>query len=739
MNRHVEALAEEFLGRGHDVRVLAPFDPPGRVSRVLHRAGAEDRPLPEYLTPLGRTVGFSANGSVSNLAPFPAGGIVAPRRLVREGEFDVLHVHEPLVPLVGWNATLGARTPVVGTFHTYSTKPLPNQIANALGARRLFNRLAARIAVSQAAAWTGRRWFGGDYTIIPNGVDVDAAPAASHVSGPELKILFVGRPEERKGLPILLTAFGALVEHVPCRLTVIGAEREDVLRYIADPDLLRWIDVRGRVSGGDLWTALHRADVLCAPSLSGESFGMVLTEAFAAGTPVIASAIAGYSDVVTDGVDGILVPPADPQRLAEELQRIHHEPERLAAMARAARRSAQRYAWPRVADRVTEVYERAIEAPRPATAGERVAHWAGLRPADGRPKTPARRLPSLEPAPTRAGGRGRRVARRAGLAVAGGLGVGLTALAARKIGIDNVVESIVRSNLTWVLIACALMGLSLFFRAASWYWIAHAALPNRPIRRRDVTSATMIGVLMSATLPARLGEPARALTLSRRTGRMKETFPVLLGTLVSQTMLNLVALLLLGAIIVSTTPLFHSGTQKLFAFSLVPLVVLLVVLVAPLLMRRNGNGRLARLGGAVHRALVQVRAGLAVFRDPRHGTAAAAAQLAAWAIQLSACWALLYALGLDGEAGIGAAAAVLFAVNVTAVVPATPSNIGVFQLAVISVLHTGFGIGTADALAYGVILQGVEIATAVALGLPALVREGMTWSDLRVQALSTAP
>ena len=156
-------------------------------------------------------------------------------------------------------------------------------------------------------------------------------------------------------------------------------------------------------------------------------------------------------------------------------------------------------------------------------------------------------------------------------------------------------------------------------------------------------------------------------------------------------------------------------------------------------MRRNGNGRMARIGAAVHRALVQVRAGLAVFRDPRRGAAAAAAQLGAWAIQLAACWALLYALDLDGKAGFGAAAAVLFAVNVTAVVPATPSNIGVFQLAVISVLHTGFNVGTADALAYGVILQAVEIATAVALGLPALVREGLTWSDLRVQALSTAP
>lgn len=739
MNRHVEALAEEFLGRGHDVRVLAPVDPPGRLSRALHRAPAERLQLPDYLVPLGRTMGFGANGSVSNLAPFPAGGVVAPRNLVRSGEFDVVHVHEPLVPLVGWNATLAARDPVVGTFHTYSTKPVPNYIANALGARRVFNRLSARIAVSEAAAWTGRRWFGGEYTIVPNGVDVDAAPDEPKPAGPELRILFVGRADERKGLPILLTAFNALVEHVPCRLTVIGTDREEVLRYVADPDLLQWLDIRGRVSREDLWKELHRADLLCAPSLSGESFGMVLTEAFAAGTPVIASAIAGYSDVVSDGVDGLLVPPGDPQRLAEELQRAHYEPERLRAMGEAARRSAQRYAWPRVADQVTAVYERAIEAPKPATAGEKVAHWAGLRSADGHPKRPAERLPSLDPPLAQAGNKGRALARRLGLAVAGIMGVGLTLLAAQKIGVDNVVESIVRSNLTWVLIACALMASSLFFRAASWYWIARAALPNRPVRRRDVTSATMIGVLMSATLPARLGEPARALTLARRTGRMRETFPVLLGTLVSQTMLNLVALVMLGVIIVSTTPLFHSGTKQIFLFSLVPLIVLLVVLLAPLLMRRNGNGRLARLGGAVHRALVQVRAGLAVFRDPRHGTTATVAQLSAWAIQLAACWALLYALGLDGRAGIGAAAAVLFAVNVTAVVPATPSNIGVFQLAVISVLHTGFNVSTADALAYGVILQAVEIATAVALGLPALVREGLTWSDLRMQALSTAP
>ncbi|HEU4905949.1 MAG TPA: glycosyltransferase [Solirubrobacterales bacterium] len=737
VNRHVEALAEELLGRGHHVRVLAPYDPPDRLSRTLHRAPAEARELPDYLVPLGRTAGFPANGAVSNLAPFPAGGVLAPRRELRQGRYDVIHVHEPVVPLVGWNAVLGSTAPAVGTFHSYSTRPLPNHIASALGARRVFNRLSARIAVSKAAAWTGERWFGGRYEIVPNGVDVDAVPHGPKPPSEELRLVFVGRPEERKGLPVLLSAFEALIEHVPSRLTVIGAEREDVLRYLADPETMASIDVRGRVSGERLWETLHEADLLCAPSLSGESFGMVLTEAFAAGTPAIASAIAGYSDVVSDGVDGVLVPPGDPQRLAEELLRAHHEPERLAAMGTAARRSAQRYAWPHVADRVTQVYERAIETPTPQGVGERAGHWLGVRPADGEPASPPRRRESLDPPLAQNGSRRRRLARRIGLGVAGVLGVGLTALAAQKIGVDNVIASIVRSDLTWVLVACALMALSLFFRAASWYGIVRAALPSRTVRRRDVTSATMIGVLMSATLPARLGEPARAMTLARRVGRMRETFPVLLGTLVSQTMLNIVALAMLGAIIVSSTDLFHSSTEKLFLFSLVPLGLLLLVLIAPTLMRANGNGRVARLGASLHRALLQVRAGLAVFRRPRHGAVAAAAQLGAWAIQLAACTALLAALGLPG--GIGAAAAVLFAVNVTAVVPATPSNIGVFQLATISVLHTGFGISTADALAYGVILQAVEIATAVALGLPALVREGLTWSDLRVQALSSAP
>ena len=137
--------------------------------------------------------------------------------------------------------------------------------------------------------------------------------------------------------------------------------------------------------------------------------------------------------------------------------------------------------------------------------------------------------------------------------------------------------------------------------------------------------------------------------------------------------------------------------------------------------------------------MVQVRSGLKVFRHPKYGVPAVALQLFAWVIQLLSCWALMFALGLDSQAGLAASAAVLLAVNVTAVVPATPSNIGVFQLAVVFVLHKGWGISTTDALAYGFILQAVEIATAAALGVPALLREGLTWSDLRTQAIATAP
>ena len=250
VNRHVESLADALIDRGHEVRVLAPWDPPDRRSKVLHRGAAERRSAPDYLIPLGRTVGIGANGAVSNVSVFPYGPTTM-RRELKAGRFDIVHVHEPPAPVLSWDACSFPDAPVVGTFHAYSTKRMPNAIANLLGARRKFNQLTARIAVSEAAAWTGRRWFGGEYHVIPNGVDVDAPPAGPKPRSEKLRVLFVGRSEERKGLPVLLQAFEGLIEHVPARLTLIGASPEDVKRYVPDPATEASIENLGRVSGQD--------------------------------------------------------------------------------------------------------------------------------------------------------------------------------------------------------------------------------------------------------------------------------------------------------------------------------------------------------------------------------------------------------------------------------------------------------------------------------------------------------
>ena len=196
VNRHVEALAEALIERGHELRVLAPWDPPDRLSRALHRAPAERRTRPDYLIPVGRSVGYGANGAVSNLSSFP-GSVLKMRRELHAGRFDVVHVQEPPAPMLAWDACSFPDAPVVGTFHAYSTKRIPNGIANLLGARRKFNQLHARIAVSEAAAWTGQRWYGGEYRIIPNGVDIDAPPLHPKQRSDELRLVFVGWPEER--------------------------------------------------------------------------------------------------------------------------------------------------------------------------------------------------------------------------------------------------------------------------------------------------------------------------------------------------------------------------------------------------------------------------------------------------------------------------------------------------------------------------------------------------------------
>src|SRR5947209_3125629 len=277
VTRHIEALAESFIEQGHHVRVLAPYDPPDRFSAVLHR-GARPQPLnaPDYLVSLGRTIGLNANGAVSNVSLTPFGLATAQREL-RTGRYDVVHVHEPLAPVAPWVITDWMRLPLVGTFHTYNENRLSNGIAAAIGARRMLNHLHVRIAVSEASAWTAKRYFGGHYRIIPNGAHVDSERAmrsAMRPMGETLKIVFVGQAVDRKGLPLLLRAFEALRDHVPCELTVVGPTAEEVGPLILDA---RGIRILGKVTDETKWQELERADVLCAPSLRGESFGLVLT------------------------------------------------------------------------------------------------------------------------------------------------------------------------------------------------------------------------------------------------------------------------------------------------------------------------------------------------------------------------------------------------------------------------------------------------------------------------------
>ena len=370
VTRHIEALAEQHLAAGHDVRVLAPVDPGDWLALRLHRGARPScRPLPDYLVPLGRTFGFPSNGAVSNLA-YGVSTVVALRRELERG-YDVVHLHEPVAPIPGWDSLTTVEAPLVGTFHCYSENVFSNNVANLIGARRRLNRLHVRIAVSAAAAWTGRRFYGGTYRIIPNGVDVPAEPPAPRAPGGEsapLRIAFVGQAVERKGLPVLLRAFEALREHLPVTLHVVGVTADELRPLMLDD---RGVVALGKCSDAEKGEVLEQADVLCAPSLGGESFGMVLTEAFAAGTPVVASEIAGYRDVVKHGANGLLVPRGDARALAEALRDLALDSGRRSALARAARASAERYAWPYVAAEVLAAYGDAIElhaAPAPASA-----------------------------------------------------------------------------------------------------------------------------------------------------------------------------------------------------------------------------------------------------------------------------------------------------------------------------------------------------------------------------------
>jgi phosphatidylinositol alpha-mannosyltransferase len=235
-------------------------------------------------------------------------------------------------------------------------------------------------------------------------------------------------------------------------------------------------------------------------------------------------------------------------------------------------------------------------------------------------------------------------------------------------------------------------------------------------------------------LPGRIGEPSRIFVLARRLeGPRRRLLAVIAGTVFSQTLINLLALAVLSAVTLTAVPLFDGHLAGLLGVLVVPALIFLIVVLGPRLLalgRRSSVPKVVVAAHAATRALALAKRGMRVFARPRNGLPAVLSQLLAWALQWMACYAVLVALGLQRKAGLDAAAAILLAVNVSAILPATPSNVGVFQAACLVVL-AAYGVGSGQALAYGIILQAIEVLTALGLGIPALLREGLTWREIR--------
>lgn len=329
--------------------------------------------------------------------------------------------------------------------------------------------------------------------------------------------------------------------------------------------------------------------------------------------------------------------------------------------------------------------------------------------------------------------RSRAGVRVAVLSVSAAAVIGLAALVVVHVDVAKTAHALAGVHLRWVATAFALMALAMLLRAEAWHAVLVAALPAIAGDRRAAYRGTMIGVLMSAALPGRLGEAGRAFVVSRRLGDTRKCLPVVVGTIFSQTLLNVLAIALLAVATLASLSLFAGRAGALEAMAIVPVALVALVLGLPAVAwraSRSGSERMARLGRSVVEQLQQLRRGLAVFHRPGSAAHALVGQLAAWGLQLLSCYALFAAFGFPTAVGAAAAAAVLLAVNVTAIVPVTPSNVGLFQAACVAVL-AAYGVAAGRGLAYGIALQGVEIATAVVLGVPALIAEGVSLRTLR--------
>ena len=350
---HAENQAAALRDRGHDVSILMGHDPPGKATRLLHPRSGRHGDLPPGIIPVGRSVVVPANGSLPNivLSPRSIGRI---RATLAEQRFDVLHLHEPMTPTICVATLAFAKCACVATWHA----------AGDLGWMRagtpvwgfLVDRIDQRIAVSRMAAESAERWVGPGFDIVPNGVMI---PEHADPAGREHHVVFIGRHDARKGLPVLLRAWPEIHRATGARLRLIGT---DPLQYRFLHSRMRFdeagIDVLGIVTNEVRTRELGSAKVFVSPALGGESFGMVLVEAFATATPVVASNIRGFADVAVPDA-ATLVPPGDEGALAAAVVALLADEERRVAMGAAARALAvERYAWPDIAVRLESIYER---------------------------------------------------------------------------------------------------------------------------------------------------------------------------------------------------------------------------------------------------------------------------------------------------------------------------------------------------------------------------------------------
>ena len=351
VNSHIHHLAAHFMQAGHTVRLIAPASD---VSKIDGNAIV-----------LGRPRSIPAGGSIARMAISPR--LADPvRRILAEEAFDVVHVHEPLVSFLGIQFLRFSPEINVGTFHaaresgarlyTYTRRLLKSS----------FRRLDGKIAVSRAAAQLIAPHFPGYYNIIPNGVDIErfSAPAEplSHLDDGMVNILFVGRLEKRKGLRYLLRAFATVKAARPrTRLVVVGGyderQKRGYDRWVRESGLSD-VEFAGYVPLEMLPRFHHSAQIFCAPNTGNESQGIILLEAMAAGCPVVASNIEGFADVLTHGVEGLLVRPKDADALAGALLQLVDHPEQRGAMSAQGFERALHFSWERVSQRVLSYYER---------------------------------------------------------------------------------------------------------------------------------------------------------------------------------------------------------------------------------------------------------------------------------------------------------------------------------------------------------------------------------------------